>query len=147
MVKKKTSSVVAIFETKLDNFYHSGFSDYWLHLYCYIHNVSVDMSSSFLQVNGITANESRGLNKGHGSKLCVGSRVRQEICPVDWGCRIHRLLPCRGVRPLTPTSVLYMTLNTLMVGSWGIQSTSSLSLLPGQLLSGLVAPDRALSMG
>ena len=21
------------------------------------------------------------------------------VCPVDWGCRIHRLLLCRGVRP------------------------------------------------
>ena len=34
-------------------------------------------------------------------------------CPVGWGCRIHRLLLCRGVRP--PTSVLDMTLNCLMV--------------------------------
>ena len=28
----------------------SGFSDYCIHLYCYIHNVSADMSSSLLQV-------------------------------------------------------------------------------------------------
>ena len=35
-------------------------------------------------------------------------------CPVGWGCRIHRLLLCRGVRP-PPMSVLYMTLNNLMV--------------------------------
>ena len=34
-------------------------------------------------------------------------------CPVGWGCRIHRLLLCRGVRP--PTSVRDMTLNNLMV--------------------------------
>ena len=27
-------------------------------------------------------------------------------CPVGWGCRIHRLLLCRGVRPPPPTSVL-----------------------------------------
>ena len=38
-----------ISETKLD-FYHEGFSDYCLHLYCYFHNVSADMSSGFLQV-------------------------------------------------------------------------------------------------
>ena len=31
-------------------FYHKGFSDYCLHLYCYFHNVSADMSSGFLQV-------------------------------------------------------------------------------------------------
>ena len=36
-----------ISETKLDDFYHSGFSDY---LYRYIHNVSADMSSGLLQV-------------------------------------------------------------------------------------------------
>ena len=40
--------VVRISETKLDDFYHSGFSDYWLNLYCYIH-FSVNVSSSLLQ--------------------------------------------------------------------------------------------------
>ena len=67
--------VVWISETKLDDFYHSGFSDYCLHLYCClnfwdkawwflsirvfgllssffycIHNVSADVSSGLLQV-------------------------------------------------------------------------------------------------
>ena len=32
-----------------------------------------------------------------------------------WGCRIHRLLLCRGVRPPPETSVLDMTQNNLMV--------------------------------
>ena len=32
------------------NFYHEGFSDYCLHLYCYFHNISADMSLGFLQV-------------------------------------------------------------------------------------------------
>ena len=41
---------VWISETKLDGFYHSGFSDYCLQLYCYIHHVSADMSPDFLQV-------------------------------------------------------------------------------------------------
>ena len=144
------------------------------------------------------------------------------FCPVGWGCRIHRLLLCRGVR-LPPTSVLDMTLNNLktkqtkpnyiiicirdplnhvtvcnlcllyrntlhhttcpvgsdywihrvhlwrglrhplwaswydtkqsdgevpvMLGLWRMQSTSSLLLLPGSLWPGMVAPDRALSMG
>ena len=36
--------VVWISETKLD-FYHSRFSDYCLHFYCFIPNVSADMSS------------------------------------------------------------------------------------------------------
>ena len=31
-------------------FYHSGFLDYCLHLYCYIPNVSADISSSPLQL-------------------------------------------------------------------------------------------------
>ena len=34
-----------------------------------------------------------------------------------------------------------------MLGLWGIRSTSSLPLLPGPLWPGVVAPDRALSMG
>ena len=36
-----------------------------------------------------------------------------KTCPVSWGCRIHWLLQCRGVRP--PMSALDMTLNNLMV--------------------------------
>ena len=42
--------VIGISETKLDDFYHSGFLDYCLHLYCYIHNVRADISSAFLLV-------------------------------------------------------------------------------------------------
>ena len=34
-----------------------------------------------------------------------------------------------------------------MLELWGIQSTPSLLLLPGPLWLGVVAPDRALSMG
>ena len=38
------------------------------------------------------------------------------VCPVRWGCRIHWLLLCRGVKAHPqPTCVLYMTLNNLMV--------------------------------
>ena len=36
--------------------------------------------------------------------------IRLFICPVGWGCRIHRLHRCRGVRHPPPTSVLDMTL-------------------------------------
>ena len=39
---------------------------------------------------------------------------QNNICPVSWGCRIHWLRLCRGVR-LPLMSVLDMTLNNLMV--------------------------------
>ena len=42
--------VVGISEIKLDNFYHSGFLNSCLRLYCYIHNIPADMSSGFVQV-------------------------------------------------------------------------------------------------
>ena len=46
--------------------------------------------------------------------LSIVSHFHQPVCPVGWGCRIHQLLLCRGVRP-PPTGVLDMTLNNLMV--------------------------------
>ena len=52
--------------------------------------------------------------------------------PVGWSGRTHRLLP-------PPTSILYMTLNNLMMRFqvmlelWRMQSTPSLPLLPGLL--------------
>ena len=60
---------------KLDEFYHKGFSDYCLHLYCYFNNVSADLSSGLLQVFVELGN--RGFNKGRSLKFRVGSRVRQ----------------------------------------------------------------------
>ena len=41
-------------------------------------------------------------------------------CLVVWGCRIHRLHLCRGVKP-SPTSILDMTLNNLMVRLWNVE--------------------------
>ena len=35
----------------------------------------------------------------------------------------------------------------VMLGLWGMRSTPSLPLLPGPLRPGVIAPDRALSMG
>ena len=67
-------------------------------------------------------------------------------CPVGWGCRIHRLLLCRGVRP-PPMSVLDLTLNNLygevpvILELWGIRCTPSLLLLPGPLWPGMVSPE------
>ena len=48
------------------------------------------------------------------SRLRSGFKTPLRNCPVSWGCRIHWLHLCRGVRP-PPTSVLDMTLNNLMV--------------------------------
>ena len=35
---------------KHDNFYYLEYSDYCLHLYCYIHNISADASFGLFQV-------------------------------------------------------------------------------------------------
>ena len=44
--------------------------------------------------------------------VCISSQFF--LCPVGWGCRIHWLHFCWGVRP-PPTIVMDMTLNNLMV--------------------------------
>ena len=68
--------------------------------------------------------------------------------PLGWGCRIHRLLLCRGVRTPPTTSVLYMTLNNLMMRFqqwWSFREWEvplSLPSLPGPLCPGVVAPDK-----
>ena len=74
------------------------------------------------------------------------------LLPVGWGCRIHWLHLCRGVRPPPNECLGYDTKQSdgevpVMLGPWGILSTPSLPLLPGPLRPGMVAPDRALSMG
>ena len=75
-----------------------------------------------------------------------------KYCPVGWGCRIHRLLLCRGVRPTPNKCPGYDTKQSdgevpAMLELWGMRSTPSLPSLPGPLWPGVVAPDRALSMG
>ena len=75
-------------------------------------------------------------------------------CPVSWGCRIHWLHLCRGVRPPTPPNECpgYDTKQSddevpAVLELWGMRSTPLLPSLPGPLWPGVVAPDRALSMG
>ena len=73
-------------------------------------------------------------------------------CPVDWGCKIHRLLLYRGVRPPANECPRYDTKQSdgevpAMLELWGMQRTPSLPALPDPLWPGVVAPDRALSMG
>ena len=72
-------------------------------------------------------------------------------CPVSWGCRIHWLLLCRGVRPPNE-SPGYDTKQSdgevpAVPELWRMRSTPSLPSLPGPLWPGVVAPDWALSMG
>ena len=66
-------------------------------------------------------------------------------CPVGWGCRIHRL-------HFTNEYPGYEIKQSggevpIMLDLWRMQSTPSLPSLPGLLLSGVMAPDGALSMG
>ena len=68
-------------------------------------------------------------------------------CPVSWGCRIHRLLLCRGVSPPPNECPGYDAKQSegevlAMLELWGMQSTPSLPLLPGSLWPGIVAPDK-----
>ena len=71
-------------------------------------------------------------------------------CPVDWEFRKYRLL-CRGIR--SPKEYPgYDTKQSdsevpVMLELWGMRSTPSLLLLPGPLWPGMVAPDKALSIG
>ena len=75
------------------------------------------------------------------------------VCPVGWDCRIRRLLLYRGLRPPPPNeSAGYDTKQSdgevpVMLELWGMQSTSSLPMIQGPFWPGMVAPDRALSMG
>ena len=74
------------------------------------------------------------------------------VGPVIWGCRIHWLLLCRGVRPPTNEHPGYDTKQSdgdvpVMLELWGIWNTPSLPSLPGPLWLGVVVPDRVLSMG
>ena len=73
-------------------------------------------------------------------------------CPVSWDCRIRWLHLCWGVRPLPNECPGYETKQSdgevpVMLGLWGMRSTPSLPLLPSPLWPGLVAPEKALSMG
>ena len=74
-----------------------------------------------------------------------------KICLVIFrGCRIHRLLLCRGIRsPYNecPDIKHFDGEVPVILELWGVQSTSSLPSLPDPLWPGMVAPDSFLSMG
>ena len=72
-------------------------------------------------------------------------------CPVGWGCRVHRLILCKGVTPYANECPRYDIKQSngeasVMLELWEMQSIPSLPLLPGPLWLGVVAPDRVLSM-
>ena len=78
------------------------------------------------------------------SSTCSSSQSKN--CPVGWGCRIHWLLLCRGVRPPPHECLGYDTKHSdgevpVVLVLWGMRSTPSLPLLPGPLWPGVVAPD------
>ena len=78
-------------------------------------------------------------------------RPTHHISPVGWGCKIHRLLPCRGVR-LPNECPGYDTKQSdsevsVILELWGMQNTPSLPSLPGPLWPGVVASDRVPSIG
>ena len=86
------------------------------------------------------------------SRLCIHALTQLQLCPVGWGCRIHRLLLCRRVTPTPNECPRYDTKQSdgevpAMLELWRMRSTPSLPLLPGPLWPGVIAPDRALSMG
>ena len=70
-------------------------------------------------------------------------------CAISWVCTVHRLHLCTGV---TPHHQWYDTKQSdgevpVILELWGMWSTPSLQLLPDPLWPGMVAPDKALSMG
>ena len=67
------------------------------------------------------------------------------LCPVGWGCRINRLFLHRGVR--YPQWMSWYDIKLSDSEVWGMWSTPWLPLLSGSLWSGVVVPDRVLSMG
>ena len=92
-------------------------------------------------------------------KLSINARIVSlkmtitQLCPIDWGCRIHRLLLCRGVRPHhTNECPVYDTIQSdrgvpVMPVPWGMRSSPSLPSLLGPFWLGVVALDMVLSMG
>ena len=85
---------------------------------------------------------------GQHSKNCVSLHVSPWT---DVSCRIHWLHLCWGVRPPNECPE-YNTKQSdgevpVMLWLWGMRSTPSLPFLPGPLWHGVVASNRALSMG
>ena len=77
----------------------------------------------------------------HPTSTVVQLMYSTAACPVSWGCRIHQLLLCRGVR--LPTLNKYPGVEVQIM----LQSTPLLLSFPGPLRPRAVAPDRVLPVG
>ena len=82
----------------------------------------------------------------------VKLRSQFSLCPVGWGCTIHRIILYRRVR--TPTNKcsrhdIKQSADEvpLILDFWGMRSNPSLPSLAGPLKLGAVVPDRVLFMG
>ena len=74
----------------------------------------------------------------------------QLVYPVGWGCRIHRLFLCRGVSRLNECLGYDTKQSDGVIPALELletRSTPSLPSLPGLFWPGVVASDRALSVG
>ena len=73
-------------------------------------------------------------------------------CPVGWGCRIHRLLLYRGIRPHLANDCFGYDIKQsdgevpVKLELWGMRSTPLLPSLLDPLRLRVAAPDRVLSM-
>ena len=81
-----------------------------------------------------------------------GHLTKMTESQAGWGSRIHQLLLFRGVTPLSNECPGYSTKQSdgkapVMLELLGMQSTPSLSSLPGPLWPKVVAFDKVLSMG
>ena len=73
------------------------------------------------------------------------------LAQIGWGCKIHRLDLCIGVRPPRNKCLRYDTKHSdsevpVMLELWGLWSTPSLPSLQSPRWPRMVAPDRALFM-
>ena len=73
-------------------------------------------------------------------------KTKQTICPVGWGCIIHHLHLCRGLRPPNKCPG-YDTKQSdgkvpIILELWGMRSNPLLPSLPGPLRPRVVASDK-----
>ena len=86
------------------------------------------------------------------SFLALTEKGLSPFSPVGWGCRIHQLYLCRGVRHPLNKYPGYGTKQSdgealVMLELWGMQCTLLLPSLPCPLWLGVVVPKKVLSMG
>ena len=75
--------------------------------------------------------------------LKKSSIIKSVYCPVGWGCRIHRLHLCIGVRPHPKECPAYDTKQSdgevsVTLEFWGMRNSPSLPMLPGPHWLGIV---------